>query len=82
MNFWHDKLIKEYQKNYIIFCVIRNPYERVISLFKHWISYHKNLTSNFNEKSNLNKIISKKINYILDGNFDIDSKNLNKFIKR
>jgi len=82
MNFWHDKLIREYQKNYIIFCVIRNPYERIISLFKYWILYHKDLTSNFNEKSNLNKIISKKINYILDGNYNIDQKNLNKFIKK
>lgn len=82
MNFWHDKLIKEYQKIYVIFCVIRNPYERVISLFKYWISYHKNLTSNFNEKSNLNKIISKKINYIFNENYDIDEKNLNKFVNK
>ena len=82
MSFWYDKLIKEYQKKYIIFCVIRNPYERIISLFKYWILYYKDLTSNFNKKSNLNKIISKKINYILDGNYDIDAKNLNNFIKK
>ena len=73
MYYWKQKYIDEYKKKNIIFCIIRNPYERVLSLFNHWISMYSK------EENPINK---KKNEYIFDNYFDKTPENLNRFIHK
>lgn len=73
MYYWKQKYIDEYKKKHKIFCVIRNPYERVLSLFNHWISMYSKED---------NPISIKKDEYIFDNHFEKTPENLNRFIQK
>ena len=80
LSYWNNKILMEYKKRYIIFCVIRNPYERVVSDFKYWIKFYKNI-----QKGRLNLYfmnLIKEIKYIYDNDFSLTSKNLNRMVKK
>jgi len=76
ISFWKTELINKIKKDFILFCIVRNPYERVIQLFTY-------LLNKINELDKVNdKIFKSTISSIFDNNFSVDIKNLNKFIHK
>lgn len=80
LSFWKNRILLEYKRNNIIFCMVRNPYDRVVSDFKYWIKfYHQQ------KKSRLSKYyhaLLKQIEDIYDKDFRINKENMNKVIKK
>lgn len=82
ISFWKDNLIIDLKKNFIIFLTIRNPYDRIISVFKFWINYykgHKNTIKNSNRY--FGKLL-KQLEDIFENNFNLNKNNLNKVINK
>ena len=75
LRYIHEDKVKHILENKIIFAIIRNPYERIISDFKFWISFYYQHKSN----TKYSHIIKEIIN-IYNNNFTIDPINLNLFI--
>lgn len=80
LSYWKDDILMEYKKKYIIFCVIRNPYERAVSDFKFWIKFYNEM-----KKGKLNsyfKNLLKEIEEIYDHDLSVTNKNLNRMMKK
>jgi len=76
MSFWKPHLLKHIQKKNVIFCVIRNPYERIVSIYNFWFSWYN---KSFEYK---NKVGQKKLGFIFDYKKNSSEKNLNNFIEK
>jgi hypothetical protein len=80
LSFWKDNLLMDLKKNNIIFCVIRNPYTRIVSDFKFWIKFYKTYK---NKKHDYYfKYLLKEIEDIYEMNFVLNKKNMNKVIQK
>jgi hypothetical protein len=76
MSFWKPELLKKIKNNNIIFCVIRNPYERVVSIYNFWISWY-NTSLNHSDISS-----KKKLGFIFNEKRYPTKEGLNNFIKK
>ena len=65
--------------NYIVFAIVRNPYDRIISDFKFWIEYAKNRQHKIDNLTKKENFLINEITSIYKS-FDISSKNLNDFV--
>lgn len=72
MRFWKSNYIKYYKNGYVIFCVVRNPYDKIVSEFNFWINF---LTEHKREKRTTDNVMN-----FYDGDLSITPENLNKFI--
>tara|TARA_A100001015_G_C15037858_1_gene737513 strand:+ start:1452 stop:2267 length:816 start_codon:yes stop_codon:yes gene_type:complete len=80
LSFWKDEILLKYKKEKIIFIVVRNPYDRIISDFKFWIKFYKLHKNSKTEKfySNLLSMIED----IYENDYQLTSVNLNKFVNK
>lgn len=76
INYFDKYYLKNIIDNNKIFVIVRNPYDRIISVFKFWIKFILNNKSN--EDKNIKKLI-KKIN-LMYNSLEINKNNLNYFI--
>ena len=76
LSFWKPHLLKHIQEKNIIFCVIRNPYERIVSIYNFWLSWY---VGSFKYK---NKVEQKKLGFLFDHKQNSSEKNLNNFIEK
>tara|TARA_A100001015_G_C14880937_1_gene668397 strand:+ start:222 stop:1004 length:783 start_codon:yes stop_codon:yes gene_type:complete len=80
MSFWKDKILLEYKKNFTIFMIIRNPYDRIVSDFKYWIKfYYQQIDSKL--KKRYSSLLN-QIKEIYENNFELNANNMNKVIKK
>jgi hypothetical protein len=85
ISFWKTDLINEIKKDFILFCIVRNPYERVIQLFTYLLNKYNNIDkiNKINDFDKIkDKIFKSTISSIFENNFSVDIKNLNKFIHK
>ena len=80
MFFWKDEIIKEFKDKYNIFCIIRDPYERIVSDFKFWIKFYKN--QSFGRLKHYYKNLLDNIYNIYNNNFEVNQINLNRIITK
>ena len=80
MVFWKDEIIKEFKDKYNIFCIIRNPYERIVSDFKFWIKFYKNQSTG--RLKHYYKNLLNNIYNIYNNNFEVNQINLNRIITK
>jgi len=78
--FWKNRLLLEYKRNYVIFCVVRNPYERALSDFKYWIKF-------YNQQKNSRLSIHyfallRQVENIYNKDFSLTKENLNRVIQK
>ena len=80
LSFWKNNLLLDLKKNKLIFLVVRNPYSKIISVFKFWIKfYYKHKTGNFRvQYKNLLNLIEN----VYENNFDLTPKNMNYIIQK
>lgn len=84
ISLWHVPLrfinknkVKHILQNKILFAIIRNPYERIVSDFKFWIDFY------YHHKSNTRYThLIKEIELIYNNDYNINKTNLNLFIKK
>lgn len=72
MRFWKSNYLKYYKNGYVIFCVVRNPYTKIISEFKYWIEYL--------QKHQRNKKTIENVMNFYENDLSMSPENLNKFI--
>jgi len=72
MRFWKPNYIKYYKNGHVIFCVVRNPYDKIVSEFKFWIDF---LKERVREKRTIDGVMN-----FYDGDLNMTVENLNKFI--
>ncbi len=77
LSFWKNNVIDQYKKKFIIFTIIRNPYDRFISDFKYWIKF-------YNSKNNDPKVygLINQIKKLYNNDFSLTKKNLNTVSKK
>lgn len=80
LSFWKNRLLLEYKRNYVIFCVVRNPYERALSDFKYWIKF-------YNQQKNSRLSIHyfallRQVENIYNKDFSLTKENLNRVIQK
>ena len=80
LSLWKDDLLMDYKKKYMIFCVIRNPYDRIVSDFKFWIKFYYLHKKSKHEKYYF--ALLKQIETIYENNFTLNKKNMNKVIQK
>lgn len=80
LQFIKESFVTNIIDNYTIFCVVRNPYERIISDFKFWIEFHNQRKGKQNLKKN-EYFLLKQIKKLYQNDYNINPQNLNKFIK-
>jgi hypothetical protein len=82
LQFLNQEFINNILENKIIFAIVRNPYERIISDFKFWIQYYNERLSKFNKKqlNNKEKYLMISIKKLYNNDYTINKTNLNKFI--
>ena len=85
---WHIPLryfYKDFQDfvlhNRIIFTIVRNPYDRIISDFKFWIKYYQERKNKKNLKQKERNIMA-NIEQLYNKNYKVSKQNLNQYIKR
>ena len=80
LSFWKNNLLMDLKKEKLIFLVVRNPYSKIISVFKFWIKFYlKHKTGNFRiQYKNLLKLVEN----IYENNFDLTPKNMNYIIQK
>jgi hypothetical protein len=81
ISFWKTNHIIEYKKKFNIFCIVRNPYDRIVSDFKFWIKFYQETSIN-EDLSKLFKNLLSQIKDIYENNFDLTKKNMNKIINK
>ena len=80
LSFWKDKLLLDLKKKNIIFCTVRNPYDRIVSDFKFWIKFYDKYKNTKYEKTF--KFLLNDIETIYENNFNLNKNNLNKVITK
>jgi hypothetical protein len=80
-SFFKTQILNKIINNHIIFAIVRNPYDRIISDFKFWIKYkiereHKPTNKLTHKEKHIIKEIT--LNYY---SHDINKTNLNKFVQ-
>jgi hypothetical protein len=80
LSYWKNNILMEYKKNNIILCVIRNPFDRVVSDFKFWIKFYKGISKGKLQDSFKNLL--REIRILYDNNFELSKENLNRMIKK
>ena len=80
LSLWKDNLLLDYKKKYMIFCVVRNPYDRIVSDFKFWIKFYYLHKKSKHEKYYYSLL--KQIETIYEKNFSLNKKNMNKVIQK
>ncbi len=80
LSFWKNQLLLEYKKNHVIFCIVRNPYDRAVSDFKYWIKFY-DLQKKSKLSSHYNTLL-KQIKEIYNNDFSLTKNNLNKIIQK
>ena len=80
LSFWKEDILMDYKKKYMIFCVIRNPYDRIVSDFKFWIKFYKGISKGKLQDSFKNLL--REIRILYDNNFELSKENLNRMIKK
>ena len=61
LSFWKPHLLKHIQEKNIIFCVIRNPYERIVSIYNFWLSWYN---GSFKYKNKVVILVSHRLSAI------------------
>lgn len=80
MAFWKDDIVHQFKQKYNIFCIVRNPYDRIVSDFKYWIKFYKNISIGrlkYYYKNLLDEVLQ-----IYDNNFELSEHNLNRIITK
>lgn len=77
LSFWKDEILLRYKKEYHIFCVVRNPYDRYVSDFKFWIKFYNDTKKEKNLEI-IFKNLLKHLEEIYENNFTLSEENLNK----
>lgn len=80
MSFWKNSILLQYKKEFNIFCIVRNPYDRAVSDFKYWIKFY-NQQKNSKWKHHYYSLL-REIEDIYDNNFNINKENLNNVIHK
>lgn len=77
LSFYQSSLQYKFKRDYYLFAVVRNPFQRIISDFRFWISqfYPEHYKSNIQKNRNLCLEIKKII-----PNLTVNSENLNLFV--
>lgn len=81
ISFWKDEKILEYKKKFNFFCIVRNPYDRIVSDFKFWIKFYQDNR----QREDLKKFFKYamiEIEDIYENNFEVSANQLNKFVKK
>ncbi len=78
INYLNKSFIKDIKNNYTIFTIVRNPFDRIVSVFKFWIMFQNQHKDSTNMKF-INLI--KEVNTIYKS-FEITPENLNHFVKK
>lgn len=84
LSLWKNNILTEYKKRFIIFTIIRNPYDRFVSDFKYWIEFYKKYDYK-SEKSKRKKELEgllKQIKNLYNNDFSINEKNLNRMVEK
>ena len=77
INFLNKEFTKKlFEYNSLV--IVRNPYDRIVSVFKFWIKF---IDQHKNTKDKHYKKLIKKVNILYDS-FEISKQNLNNFIKK
>lgn len=77
LSFWKQDLLLDLKKKNVLFTIIRNPYDRIVSDFKFWIKFyllHKDTKFYF--------LLIKQIKEVYEMNFSLNKVNLNKVIQK
>ena len=82
ISFWKDNLIIDLKKKFTIFLVIRNPYDRIVSVFKFWIAYYKGHKSTEKNSNRFYGKLLRQLEDIFENNFKLTKNNLNKVIRK
>ena len=68
-------------RNKKIFAIVRNPYDRIISVYKFWLKYYNDRLLKTSLSNEEKKLIA-QIKFFYDNKFMMNATNLNIFIKK
>lgn len=82
LSFWKNNVLEEYKKKFIIFTIIRNPYDRFVSDFKYWIEFYNLKKKESKKEKNKIYALLNQIKKLYNNDFSLTEKNLNKTVER